>query len=86
MARIHWAPPDMSADILREARRPDAAEPVSVHVRPEVHAVICQELGADPATGTVPAWNGIRLVVDDSIPAVPGFEIHRAAAPERLAG
>jgi hypothetical protein len=59
MARIHWTTPDVAGDILAEAMRPDAARPVAVHMRPELHHLL------------VGRWNGIPLVVDDSIPATP---------------
>jgi hypothetical protein len=71
MASIHWATPDIAGDILAEAVRPDAARPVSVHVRPELHHLVAGR------------WHGIPLVVDDAIPAFPGYEVHRAVAPGR---
>jgi hypothetical protein len=83
MARTHWAPPDVSGDILAEALRPDAARPVAVHLRPELHDLM-RRLDR-PAQRTTGAWNGIRLVVDEQLPPSPGYEIHRAIA-DRLAG
>jgi hypothetical protein len=75
-------PPDIGGDILSEATRLDAAEAVAIHVRPEVHALICRQAGADPDTnsaGDSPCtYAGIRLVVDGGIPVLPGYEIHRA--------
>jgi hypothetical protein len=91
MARTHWAPPDIGGDILAEAMRPDAAEPVAVHVRPEIHTLISGSAPAGRAAGTPRAtgsWDGIRLVVDDGIPPFPGYEIHRCAPrrPQRTVG
>jgi hypothetical protein len=71
MAHIHWTKPDVAGVILAEAVRPDAARPVAVHVRPEIYDLVAGR------------WSGIPLVVDDSIPARPGYEIHRAVAPAR---
>jgi hypothetical protein len=87
MAITHWAPPDVIGDILSEARWPDAAEPVAVHVRPELYALICRQSGTrsadDAARCTAGRWDGIRLVVDDEMPATPGYEIHRAEPRDR---
>ena len=76
MARTHWSAPDVAADILAEALRPDAAPPVAIHVRPEIQARIRAQAG-DAAD----RLDGIPLVVDDRIPSDPGYEIHRAVAP-----
>lgn len=86
MVCTHWAPPDVIGDILSEAMRPDAAEPVAVHVRPGLYALICRQCGTDKAGAarcTAGPWDGIRLVVDDDMPAIPGYEIHRAAPRDR---
>jgi hypothetical protein len=87
MTTEHWFPPDIRGDILAAAMRPDAAEPATIHVRPEVHARICPRRsspdatdGSGPDTSGLPA--GIRLVVDDRLPRTPGYEIHRVAPPE----
>ncbi|RFU22067.1 hypothetical protein [Geodermatophilus marinus] len=61
----------LSEELLAEARRPGAAEPVAIHVRPELH---CRMKAA--AVGTDPP---LPVVVDEEIPAFPGYEIHRAA-------
>jgi hypothetical protein len=89
MARTHWSSPDIAAVILAEALRPGTARPVAVHVRPEVHRLLRRQVSTAPLAVGAAAdrWNGIRLVVDDQIPACPGYEIHRAVAPvtDRLA-
>ena len=79
----HWLPPDIRGDILAAALRSDAAAPLVVHVRPEVHARMgTRPLCAEPAA---PAGQGtsIPVVVDDQLPRAPGYEIHRVppAAP-----
>jgi hypothetical protein len=85
MAGQHWVPPDICSAILSEATRSDAAEAVAIHVRPEIHAIICRQAAADPDPSTAGdstcACTGIRLVVDGRIPALPGYEIHRAVPP-----
>jgi hypothetical protein len=73
MTTVHWAPPDICGDLIREALRADAAEPVVIHVRPEIQARVSQGAGA----------TGIRWAVDAHIPASPGYEIHRAAPAAR---
>ncbi len=73
---------DVLRDILSEAWRRGAAEPIAIHVRPEVHGVIAG--CALPTTCPPPlpvSPRRVPLVVDDGIPPVPGFEIHRAAPP-----
>ena len=81
----HWSPPDIAGDILATARQPGLTEPVAVHVRPELAALIAD--GRDGPTPTetgdlVVRSAGIPFVVDDEIPGFPGFEVHRAP-PER---
>jgi hypothetical protein len=76
MTILHWSPSDTRGDILAEALRPEAAEPVAVHVRPEVFA----RLGALPLR-EIAGLPTILLVVDDQLPRVPGYEVHRAAPP-----
>ncbi|MGY1739587.1 MULTISPECIES: hypothetical protein [unclassified Blastococcus] len=75
MTSQHWSPPDTRGDILAAALRPGAAQPVAVHVRPEVRA----RLGAWPPPPGSGLPEGIRLVVDDRLPRSPGYEVHRAA-------
>ena len=58
---VHWIPRDAARDIIAEALRTDRARPVEIHVRSEV----AQRCGALP------------VVVDDSIPFCPGYEVHR---------
>jgi hypothetical protein len=82
MTSIHWSPPDVIGDILAEASRPAAAEPVAIHVRPEIHELIHRQ---EQTRRCALAGAGLRLVVDQEIPAVPGYEIHRAAPPDRAA-
>ncbi len=72
----HWSPSDIPGVILAEAWRPGVAEPVAIHVRPELHARL-----HSPGTwdqGTMDQTIGIPVVVDPAIPAAPGYEIHRA--------
>ena len=80
----HWAAPHMIEDILATARRPGVAEPTEIHVRAALHLRLLQEPGApvvvDERLG-ISTLDGIRLVVDEELPAFPGYEIHRASAP-----
>jgi hypothetical protein len=71
----HWGAPHLVEDILATARRPGLAEPTEIHVRAGLHARLLQEPDA------LVLLDGIRLVVDDDVPAFPGYEIHRAGAP-----
>ncbi|MGY1710796.1 hypothetical protein ACI8AC_14925 [Geodermatophilus sp. SYSU D00758] len=71
MTAIPQSDTDVSEQLLAEARRPGAAEPVAIHVRPELHGRMrTAAVGSDPP---------LPVVVDDDIPAFPGYEIHRAA-------
>ena len=77
----HWADPHMVEDILAAARRPGAAEPTEIHVHFRIHARLLQEAGAPVIVDErqrITALDGIRLVVDEGLPACPGYEIHRA--------
>ena len=82
----HWAAPHMIEDILATARRPGAAEPTEIHVRAALHARLLREPDApvvlDERQG-ISALDGIRLVVDEELPAFPGYEIHRACGSVR---
>lgn len=87
MTTLHWSPPDIRGDILAAALRSGAAEPVVVHVRPEVYARIGPHpLCSDPTTGRGRDATGqpirIPLVVDDHLPRAPGYEVHRVAPRE----
>jgi hypothetical protein len=73
----HWATPHMVEDILAAARRPGVAEPTEIRIRAALYARLLQEPDA------LVLLDGIPLVVDDQLPAFPGFEIHRACAPAR---
>jgi hypothetical protein len=68
----HWAAPDIAGDILAIARRPGAAEPVEIRVRPEVRRDLQGAAGSPPAD-----LDGIPLVVDEELPVFPGYEVHR---------
>lgn len=72
---------DAEADILAEACRPGMGEPVTIHVRPAVYERMLADARRvrprDPRAGG--ASTRVPFVVDDSIPAAPGYEIHRAA-------
>ncbi|MGY1683209.1 hypothetical protein [Geodermatophilus sp. SYSU D01176] len=74
------APADTPGDLLREAWRPGTAEPVAIHVRPELCARLLRSRRTRPrscpAAGPFPPRR-IPLLVDDRIPAAPGFEVHR---------
>ncbi len=79
-------PHDVFADILSEAWRPGAAEPVAIHVRPELQVRLGPELCPVRHSGSVtrhslPPAARVPLVVDDRIPTIPGYEIHRAPPP-----
>ena len=81
MTTIHWSPPDIAGDILAVARQPGLTEPVAVHVRPELLARMCADGDEAMPTATpdeVARSAGIPFVVDDELPGVPGFEVHRA--------
>ena len=60
---VHWIPRSTARDIAAEALRSDRARPTEIRVRSEV-ARRC---------------GGLPVVVDDSIPFAPGFEVHREA-------
>jgi hypothetical protein len=82
----HWSPPDIRGDILAAALRTDAAEPVAVHVRPEVQArmgpgPLALEPTAGNPSGAVGLPASIPVVVDDRLPRTPGYEVHRVAPP-----
>ena len=84
----HPAHPHMVEDILAAARRPGAAEPTAIHVRCAIHARLLQEADAPVVVEEgerITALDGIRLVVDEELPASPGYEIHRACAPSPAA-
>jgi hypothetical protein len=77
----HWAAPHMVEDILADARRPGAAEPTEIHVRSAIYLRLLREPGAPvlvDARQDISVLDGIRLLVDDDLPAFPGYEIHRA--------
>ena len=79
-------PPGVAGDILREAWRPGVGEPVTIHVRPAVLARILGETGARGVTNpTAGGRRTIPFVVDDQIPAAPGYEIHRDIDSRRTA-
>lgn len=82
MTATHWSPPDIWGDILSAAWRPDSGEPVAIHIRPELHARLVPH--RPPAALPVPKDSLERLahvpvVVDDTIPDFPGFEVHRVS-------
>jgi hypothetical protein len=84
----HWAVPHMSEDILATARRPGSAEPTEIHVRSAILARLMQDpvapaaVDAQRGTGFL---DGIPLVVDEDVPACPGYEVHRACGTTRPA-
>jgi hypothetical protein len=89
MTTSHWPASDVCGDLLAEALRPGTAEPVAIHLRPALHVLIRRQ---DPSAAAEPVGGGaagrlagIRLVVDDGIPAAPGYEIHRAVPRSRAA-
>jgi hypothetical protein len=74
-------PPGVAGDILKEAWRPGVEEPVTIHVRPAVHARMLAEAGADARRNAIAGGpRRIPVVVDDEIPLAPGYEIHRHVA------
>jgi len=88
LARAHGT--RVIEDLQSEAWRPGVAEPIAIHIRPELRA----RLRAPRSPSWCPAPRdrdpvgrsvGVPLVVDDRIPAAPGYEIHRAA-PEDAPG
>lgn len=84
-------PADTPQDILSEAWRDGAAEPVSIHVRPELHARLLAQRGCTPLRvvpqDEVRPRARLSVVIDEEIPIAPGYEIHRAPprAPNRPA-
>ena len=80
----HWAPPDTLGDILAIAWRPGAAPPREIRVRSEVRdRVLAQLPPAERDRAVVGGPAGVPLVLDDELPACPGFEVVRAR-PEGL--
>jgi thiamine monophosphate synthase len=82
MTVYHWTPPDALGDILRQAWRPDVAEPIAIHVRTTVQHRMLQQMtpavrAACLERGSIGQPYGLPLVIDDRIPWFPGFEIHR---------
>jgi hypothetical protein len=71
---------DMLGDILTEAYRPGAAPPVAVHVRRELGDVLVHRL--PPGVSRPP----FPFVIDDELPAAPGYEIHRSAPEDLVVG
>ncbi|WP_116452307.1 hypothetical protein [Blastococcus litoris] len=63
---------DLRGDLLAEAFRAEAAPPVAIHLRPEL-----RELLRAQAVGPAAPPSPLPLVVDDELPASPGYEIHR---------
>jgi hypothetical protein len=75
----HWAPPDPLGDILAIAWRPGAAPPREVHVRAEVRdRVLAQLPPTERGRGLVGGPADVPLVLDEQLPACPGFEVVRA--------
>ncbi len=77
---VAGSPADPSGDLLREAWRPGTAEPVAIHVRPELCARLLRSRRTRPWSCPAPVpfpSRRIPLVVDDRIPTAPGFEVHR---------
>ncbi len=76
-----WSRADTSDDILTEAWRSGVAEPVAIHVRPEVHARLRAQAGLSRPPAALDAdpvrRAGIPFVIDEQIPIAPGYEIHR---------
>ncbi len=75
----HWARPDIAGDVLAVARAPGAAPPRGIRIRPELHArLLAQPETAGGPSRTPEELAGIPLVVDPTLPVVPGFEVVRA--------
>ena len=71
---------DIEADILAEARRSGVGEPVMIHIRPAVYArLLADSPSALAPEHRTPGAARIHIVVDEGIPAAPGYEIYRAA-------
>ena len=68
---------DMCRDILSEAHRPGTALPVTVHIRPELCLQVLPQGVSSRSSIPLP------LMIDDEIPAAPGYEIHRAPPTAR---
>ncbi len=82
-ARVcHWAEPDFVGDIRAVARRAGGADPVEVRVRPELHDRLVRQLSAAGKLGggSLTDLDGVPLVVDEEIPVLPGYEVHRVPA------
>ena len=80
MTTVHWCAPDLPGDILDAAWTPGLPAPTAIHIRPELHARMTSVIPS-PRTGTDLAGStpDVPFVVDDQIPASPGYEIHRCA-------
>jgi hypothetical protein len=65
----HWSAPDVPGDILAAAWRPGLPAPTEIHVRPELVPLL-----GSPRVEAPP----VRVVVDEGIPAFPGYEVHRS--------
>jgi hypothetical protein len=86
MTVVHWQPPDALSDILSEAWRRGLLPPSAIHVRPEVHARILTGMTVAVRTraidgGGIGDPHRLPLVIDDTLPACPGYEIHRSMCP-----
>ncbi len=83
----HWTAPRVIEDVLAAARQSGAAEPTEIHVRSELHTRMLQEAAAHDVPVRVNErrdithLDGIPLVVDEALPAFPGYEIHRVCVP-----
>jgi hypothetical protein len=80
MTAVHWCAPDLPRDILDAAWTPGLPAPTAIHIRPELHARMGRAVSSRRSGNDVdgPA-SDVPFVVDDQIPASPGYEIHRCA-------
>lgn len=90
----HWQPPDPIGDVLAEAFRPDTVAPRLIHARSAIvremraeeerRTLEANERGGAERVGFVSPgaslW-GVPVVVDDTIPTYPGFEVYRQRPP-----
>jgi len=70
----------MIRDVLSEAWRPGVAEPIAIHIHPGLRTLLPWPVERSRGPGP-----RVPLVVDEGIPAVPGYEIHRAPPPHATA-
>jgi hypothetical protein len=83
MSSVHWLRPDIAGDLVAVAYATGAAAPREIRIRPELYAQLVAQLppGVRATVAErhlIGAAPGVPLVVDASLPELPGFEVVRA--------